>query len=90
MMHVHHSTPPPPAENCCCLSHAGGELNNASEITSDTYLKKWLVAREWDVPRTFSCMLHHAQWRARVMPNGIIEEVGCTKTAAEAQQRVQQ
>eukprot|EP00775_Hariotina_reticulata_P003639 gene3639-3900_t len=52
----------------------GGELQDASEMTSDLYLRKWLFAREWDVPLTHTCILAHAGWRAHTMPHGYIDE----------------
>eukprot|EP00878_Enallax_costatus_P011744 GHUV01012260.1.p1 GENE.GHUV01012260.1~~GHUV01012260.1.p1 ORF type:complete len:378 (+),score=86.82 GHUV01012260.1:214-1347(+) len=52
----------------------GGELKNASEMVSDLYLRRWLIARNWDVPHTYSCILKHAAWRVRMMPNGYMDE----------------
>jgi hypothetical protein len=59
----------------CLLGAAGGELSSTEEITSDAYLRKWLVAREWDVALSFSCIVSHAGWRAHIMPHGYIDEV---------------
>ncbi|WIA28850.1 hypothetical protein OEZ86_011376 [Tetradesmus obliquus] len=52
----------------------GGELSSPDELTSDAYLRKWLEAREWDVPLAFSCIVSHAGWRAHIMPHGYIDE----------------
>lgn len=58
-----------------CMLATGGELKHPDEMTLDMYLKKWLIAREWDVPLTYSCIISHAAWRAHTMPNGYIDEV---------------
>lgn len=47
-----------------------------AELTSDSYLRRWLTGRNWDVPHTRSCILKHAAWRVKTMPNGYIDEVG--------------
>jgi hypothetical protein len=57
---------------------SGGEFgrgDDASELVSDAYLRRWLVARDWNVEVTHKLLLRHADWRARTSPKGYIEEV---------------
>ncbi|KIY92092.1 hypothetical protein MNEG_15871, partial [Monoraphidium neglectum] len=75
----------------------GGEFGrggDASELVSDAYLRRWLVARDWNVEVTHKLLLRHADWRARTSPKGYIEEgsnflgMGSTEHSAAALLRV--
>lgn len=64
-----HPTLPPP-----CQSITGGEIAHASEIYDRAHLRRWLVAREWDVCAAHRSLLEHASWRAYQVPGGRVLE----------------
>ncbi|KIY96960.1 hypothetical protein MNEG_11003 [Monoraphidium neglectum] len=55
----------------------GGEFGpngTAEELVSDAYLRRWLVARDWNVQVTFKLLVNHAGWRLHMTPSGYVEE----------------
>jgi hypothetical protein len=48
----------------------GGE-----EGLNEPCLRRWLVARKWDVELTAKCITNHAEWRLNTTQNGRITEV---------------
>lgn len=43
-------------------------------VTSDAYLRRWLVARDWDVEVTYKLLTDHASWRQHNVPKGFMPE----------------
>jgi hypothetical protein len=43
-------------------------------LVSDAYLRRWLVARDWDVAVTHKLLVDHGAWRDRNSPAGYVEE----------------
>lgn len=43
---------------------------------TDDAMRRWLVARKWDVKAAHRDLTAHAAWRASYCPNGRIKEVG--------------
>lgn len=54
----------------------GGELKEASELTSEPYLRRWLRARSWNVESAARSILAHAKWRVSMAPDGHVPKVG--------------
>jgi len=52
----------------------GGELAHPSEIYDRAHLRRWLVAREWDVGAARRSLVEHASWRAYQVPGGRVPE----------------
>lgn len=51
-----------------------GRFGAAEELVTDAYLRRWLVARDWQVDVTFKLLLDHGSWRARHTPKGYIDD----------------
>lgn len=60
----------------------GGEIVRAEEMTEDSYLRRWLRARNWDVDVAARCIVSHAEWRMGMMPQGSIAPVGAMDRVA--------
>ncbi|KAJ9530732.1 hypothetical protein QJQ45_014890, partial [Haematococcus lacustris] len=60
----------------------GGELQQACDVVSDSYLYRWLRARSWDVALAATDIVKHAQWRVAFMPNGGISQEAVAKELA--------
>jgi hypothetical protein len=60
----------------------GGE-----EGLNEPCLRRWLVARKWDVELTAKCITTHAEWRANNTPQGRITEVGAVSSTLHVPQR---
>lgn len=52
----------------------GGELARPSEIYDRAHLRRWLVAREWDVTAAHRSLVEHASWRQYQVPGGRVRE----------------
>ncbi|GBF90145.1 hypothetical protein Rsub_03278 [Raphidocelis subcapitata] len=51
-----------------------GRHGSPDELVADAHLRRWLVARDWNVDVTYKLLIHHGGWRAHVIPKGFIEE----------------
>ena len=66
--------PPPPPPNPQKKPTTGGELAHASEVYDRATLRRWLVAREWDVAAAHKSIVEHASWRQYQVPGGRVRE----------------
>jgi hypothetical protein len=49
-------------------------------LTTDAFLRRWLVARDWHVDVTYKLLVHHGGWRAHVLgTQGYIPEDAVAK-----------
>lgn len=62
---------------CAAQLAQGGEFGRAGraeDALTDAYLRRWLVARDWNVEVTYKLLVDHGAWRERNTPRGFIEE----------------
>ncbi len=52
-----------------------GRDGKPEELVTDAHLRRWLVARDWNVEVTYKLLIHHGGWRQHMLPNGYISEV---------------
>jgi len=51
-----------------------GRYGRPEDLVSDAHLRRWLVARDWNVDVTYKLLVHHGGWRAHMLPGGFIPE----------------